>query len=181
MSSQTLPAESIDQAILDNQYDYAEKYISLSGLPRVKADILRVEMQQYMSESPSMSAKQIAKSLDCSVESIYKAHKDARYIAAKDKILDIWFAGQAGSVYKAVISTAIDGKVGAQRLYLESVGKTSKRIETHNVNLNADILSDQTTDLDGAIDRFLIMIGSRGWSLDMLADKWRQLKNQQAF
>ena len=181
MSMHSIPQEHVDQTLDKRELDYTEKYITISGLPRVKADILRAEMTQYMSESPSMSAQQIADHLDCSVESVYQAHKDVRFIKAKDQILTMWYQNQQDKVYKAVIQTAIDGKVGAQRLYLESTNRTSKRIETRNMNLNADIMGDQGLDLDSAIDKFLIMIGNRGWSIEMVADRWRSLKNSQAF
>lgn len=180
MSTQMIPTEA-EQAIDDNTFDFAEKYIAMAGLPRIRSAILRTEMLDYMSESPSMSAQQIADHVGCSVESVYVAHRDVRYKVAKSHIQDMWFQGMAGNVYKAVLDTAMAGKVGAQKLALEVMGKHVTRVETRNVNLNADILSDQTVDMDSAVDRFLIMLGTKGWSLDMLADKWRTLKNQQAF
>lgn len=181
MSTQNLPTESIEQAIDDNAYDFTEKYIAMAGLPRIRSAILRTEMLNYMSESPCMTAQQIADQVDCSVESVYKAHRDVRYKAAKSHIQDMWFQGMAGNVYKAVLDTAMAGKVGAQKLALEVMGKHVTRVETRNINTNVDIMGDQTFDLDAAIDKFIIMVGNRGWSLEMLADRWRILKSSQAF
>lgn len=162
-------------------YDYVEKYVSMSGLPKLKAAILQAEMMQYTSESPPLTAAQIAAKCDCHVNTVFQAHKDARYLAAKDKIQDMWFQSQAGSVYTAVLKTARDGKVGAQKLALEVMGKHVTRIESKNVNISADMSVDGALNLNDAIDRFIIMIGNRGWSLEMLADRWRELKSTQAF
>ena len=93
----------------------------------------------------------------------------------------MWFQSQAGSVYQAVLDTARQGKVGAQKLALEVMGKHVTRIESKNVNVNADMVSGSDLNLDKAIDKFLIMIGNRGWSLEMIADRWRVLKQTQAF
>jgi hypothetical protein len=176
----SLPVEQVEQAIDQENYDFIEKYISVSSLPRLQADILRTEMLAYVSETPSMSAKEIAEVVGCSVPLVYKAHNDARFIAAKDKIQDMWFQSMAGDVYKAVLDTAKAGKVGAQKLALEVMGKHVTRIESKNVNVNADIMgiSGDTTDM---VDKFLTMLGNRGWSLDMIADRWRLLKASQAF
>lgn len=168
--------DGIEQA----NYDYVEKYVSLSGLPKVKAAILQAEMADYVSESPHGTAAKIAERVGCHVNTVFQAHKDARYLAAKDKIQDMWFQSQAGSVYQAVLETARAGKVGAQKLALEVMGKHVTRIESKNINVSAT-MDTGPLDLDAAIDRFLVMIGNRGWSLEMLADRWRILKSTQAF
>ena len=171
----------IQDGIDGANYDYIDKFISLAGMSRLMESILRVEMLAYTSESPLPTGQQIADKCDCSREWVYKCQNDARYMAAKDKIQDMWFQGQAGSVYQAVLQTARDGKVGAQKLALEVMGKHVTRIESKNVNVNADMVSVGDLNLDKAIDKFLIMIGNRGWSLEMIADRWRILKQTQAF
>ena len=180
----SLPVEQAEQAMEVNAVDYVEKCISLAGMPKVMAYILREEMTDYTSESPPATAQQIADRVGCHINSVFKAHKDARFLSAKDKIQDIWFNSQAGSVYKAVLDTARAGKVGAQRLALDVMGKHVTRVETKNVNINADIMGVQDGSMDNAtamVDKFLIMLGNRAWSLDMIADRWRILKSQQAF
>lgn len=168
--------DGIEQA----NYDYIEKYISLSGLTKTMSDILREEMMAYTSESPHLKGQEIADKVGCSVVWVYRCQKDARYLAAKDKIQDMWFQSQAGSVYQAVLETARAGKVGAQKLALEVMGKHVTRIESKNINISAS-MDTGPLDLDAAIDKFLVMIGNRGWSLEMLADRWRILKSTQAF
>jgi hypothetical protein len=172
---------TIQQAIDESSFDYVDKYIALSQLPKMKAAILREEMSDYVSESPPRSAQQIADSIGCAVRTVYQAHNDARFLAAKDKIQDMWFQSMAGEVYKAVLDTAKGGKVGAQKLALEVMGKHVTRIESKNVNVNADITSGGVNSIDDSVDRFLTMLGNRGWSLEMIADRWRILKSQQAF
>jgi len=171
----------VTDAIDGANYDYVEKYISLAGMSRVMGDILREEMLAYTSESPHPTGQQIADKVGCSVVWVYRCQKDARYLSAKDKIQDMWFRSQAGSVYKAVLQTAQGGKVGAQKLALEVMGKHVTRVESRNVNINTDMTTDGALGLDNAIDKFLVMIGNRGWSLEMLADRWRDLKASQAF
>ena len=171
----------IQDGIEQDNYDYVEKYVALSGLPKFKAKILQAEMANYMSDSPPLTAAQIAENVGCHVNTVFQAHKDSRYLACKDKIQDMWFQGQAGSVYAAVLQTARDGKVGAQKLALEVMGKHVTRIESKSVHIDASMADTGALDLDAAIDRFLIMIGNRGWSLEMLADRWRELKASQAF
>ena len=173
--------QDIQEGIDGANYDYVEKFISLSGMSGTMSDILRTEMMAYVSESPHPTGQQIADTVGCSVVWVYQCRKDARYLAAKDKIQDMWFQSQAGSVYQAVLDTARQGKVGAQKLALEVMGKHVTRIESKNVNVNADMVSGSDLNLDKAIDKFLIMIGNRGWSLEMIADRWRVLKQTQAF
>jgi len=173
--------QDVSDGIVQSNYDYIEKHISLSGMPKKMGDILRAEMMAYVSESPYPTAAKIAETCECSVIWVYQCHTDVRYIAAKDKIQDMWFQSKAGSVYAAVLDTARAGKVGAQKLALEVMGKHVTRIESKHVNISADMRSDGTLDLDKAIDRFIVMLGNRGWSLEMLADRWRELKGQQAF
>jgi hypothetical protein len=172
---------TIQQAIDETSFDYVEKYISLSALPKIKAAILREEMKDYVSESPCRTATQIAEDIGCHINTVFQAHKDARFLAAKDKIQDMWFQSMAGEVYKAVLDTAKGGKVGAQKLALEVMGKHVTRIESKNVNVTADITSVGVNSIDDSVDRFLTMLGNRGWSLEMIADRWRILKSQQAF
>ena len=181
MSTQSIPDEGIDQAIEDVSYDIVEKSIAMSGLPKALEYVLRVEMEDFMSESPRVTAEEIADRAGVNISSVFRAHKDARYIAVKDKIQDIYFQGKADRFYHALLRAADANKVGAIRLGLEVTGKHVNRVETRNINVNADILSDQAVDIDSAVDRFLIMLGTKGWSLEMIADKWRSLKSQQAF
>jgi len=171
----------IQDGIDGANYDYVEKFISLAGMSRLMQAILRAEMRAYVSDSPLPTGQQIAIQCDCTREWVYKVQSDVRYMTAKDKIQDMWFQGQAGSVYQAVLETARQGKVGAQKLALEVMGKHVTRIESKNVNINSDIGSTPDLNLDKAIDKFLIMIGNRGWSLEMIADRWRILKQTQAF
>lgn len=173
--------DDINAGIDESTVTYVEKIITLSGLTKTSADILTMEMNAFTSESPHPTGKEIAAHVGCSREWVYRVQKDGRYIAAKDKIQDIWFRSQAGSVYQAVLETAREGKVGAQRLALDVMGKHVTRVETKNVNISADMTADSALDLDAAIDKFIIMIGNRGWSLEMLADRWRSLKGTQAF
>jgi len=169
--------DGIDQATVT----YVDKIISLSGLSKTAADVLAMEMNAFTSESPHLTGQEIADHVGCSREWVYRVQKDSRYLAAKDKIQDVWFRSQAGSVYAAVLTTAREGKVGAQKLALEVMGKHVTRVESRNVNISADMTTDGALDLDNAIDKFLVMIGNRGWSLEMLADRWRDLKSSQAF
>ena len=171
----------VNDGIEQANYDYVEKYIGLARMSRIMSDILREEMLAYTSESPHPTGQQIADKVGCSLVWVYRCQKDARYLAAKDKIQDIWFRSQAGSVYAAVLETARAGKVGAQKLALEVMGKHVTRIESKSVHIDASMAETGTLDLDAAIDRFLIMVGNRGWSLEMLAERWRELKNTQAF
>jgi len=182
MENMPVPIDTDIQDGIDGaNYNYIEKFISLSGLSGTMSDILRTEMIAYTSESPHPTGQEIADKVGCSVVWVYKCRQDARYLAAKDKIQDMWFKSQAGSVYQAVLETARDGKVGAQKLALEVMGKHVTRIESKNVNISGDMISVGDLNLDKAIDKFLIMIGNRGWSLEMIADRWRILKQTQAF
>lgn len=175
-----VPAEQIDQAITDDSYDLVEKSISLANMPKALEYVLRVEIDDFVSESPRVTAAEIAERAGVNISSVFRAHRDARYIAAKDRIQDIYFQGKADRFYSALLKSADSGKVGAIKLGLEITGKHVTRIESKNINVSAT-MDTGPLDLDAAIDRFLVMIGNRGWSLEMLADRWRILKSTQAF
>jgi len=176
-----VPSEQIQQVIEDDSFNIVDKSISLANLPKGLEYVLRVEIDDFVSESPRSTAAEIAERAGVHINTVFRAHKDARYISAKDRIQDIYFQGKADRFYTALLKSADSGKVGAIKLGLEITGKHVTRIESRNVNISADIGTDGAINLDAAIDKFLIMIGNRAWSLEMLADRWRELKAQQAF
>ena len=177
----SLPEKQLEQAVETDNYDIVEKSISLSNLPKALEYVLRAEIDDFVSESPRATAADIAERAGVHINSVFRAHKDVRYLQAKDRIQDIYFQGKADIFYSALVDSARSGKVGAIKLGLEITGKHVTRIESRNVNISAGMDTDGTLDLDKAIDRFIVMIGNRGWSLEMLADRWRVLKSTQAF
>jgi len=176
-----VPIEEMEEAIENADYDVIEKHITIAQLPKGLEYVLRVEMEDFMSESPRATAEETAERAGVHAQTVFRAHRDARYIAVKDRIQDIYFQGKADRFYAATLKAADAGKVGAIKLGLEMTGKHVDRSESKSVNISADVGIDGAFNLDAAIDRFLIMVGNRGWSLEMLADRWRQLKTEQAF
>jgi hypothetical protein len=179
-NDQSIALTQVDQALEDKQYNYVEKLLSMSGLPKAMEYVLREEMSDYMSESPRRTAKEIAETVGVHVQTVYTAHRDSRYLDTKDKIQDIYFQSKANIFYEALIDSAQSGKVGAIKLGLQITGKHVDRIETKNVNVNADIATFDSG-IEQTVDRFLIMLGNKAWSLEMIADRWRVLKESQAF
>ena len=176
-----VPNEEIEEAIVNADYDVIEKNISMAQLPKGLEYVLRVEMEDFVSESPRATAEEVAERAGVHSQTVFRAHRDARFIAVKDRIQDIYFQGKADRFYAATLKAADAGKVGAIKLGLEMTGKHVDRRESKNVNIRADMTTSGEFNLDNAIDKFLIMIGNRGWSLEMIAEKWRNLKSSQAF
>ncbi len=176
-----VPNEEIEEAIESEAFDVIEKNISMASLPKGLEYVLRVEMEDFVSESPRATAEDIAERAGVHSQTVFRAHRDARFIAVKDRIQDIYFQGKAERFYSALLKSADSGKVGAIKLGLEITGKHVTRIESRNVNINTDMSTDGTFNLDNAVDKFLVMLGNKGWSLEMIADKWRLLKSKQAF
>ena len=72
--------------IVEENLDYVEKIIELSALPMAKRYILREEIKAFMSESPRVTAEEIAERAGCNISSVFRAHRDARFIAVKDRM-----------------------------------------------------------------------------------------------
>ena len=122
----SLPETQLDHAIDADNYDIIEKSIAMANLPKAMEYILREEMSDFMSESPRVTAEEIAERAGCNISSVFRAHRDARFMAVKDRIQDIWFQSKADIFYSALIKSADSGKVGAIKLGLQITGKQAQ-------------------------------------------------------
>lgn len=170
--------ESMDNSAMD--FNVVDKCIRLADLPKSMEYILREEISDFCRESPRRTNREIAAAAGVHENSVYNAHNDIRFIRARDKLQDIYFRTKTGRFYQALLDAADNGKIGAIKLGLEIAGKHINKTEvtTHKVNDTNDL---QGINMDQAVEKFLIMLGSRGWSLNMIAEVWNRLKNQQAF
>lgn len=162
--------------------DIVENCVNVCNLPKSMILVLREEVNDFMSES-QRNALEIAESCDIHVNSVFNAHKDKRYIAVKNQIIRSLFQGKADVFFSGLITAAKQGKVSAIKLGLEVQGYHIDKVQTHNVNVNTDImgLAGATLDIDEGLRRFLILYASKGYTLQRIIDTWNELKATQAF
>ena len=174
-------AVKLDKADLDTAAsdDIVESDIEYHTLTKVERLILSAEVKDFMSES-SRTVEAISKEIGVSMSSIFRAHKNQRYTSVFDRVTDRIFQTMAHVGYSGLLKAARDGKVSASKLILEVTNKYTPKVQTESVNVNVNIGDDRMTP-DAAIERFLVLLGTRGWSLEMIAEVWHRLKASQAF
>jgi len=171
-----LDKNKLDKAAAD---DIIESHTKLIDLPKNQILILHEEIYDFMSES-SRTIAQIAKKLKIHVQTVYYAHRSRAYKACKQSILHELFMQDSQVFYTALVKAAKNEKIGAIRLGLEVQGIYTPKHQTENVNVNVNVGSDNMTPI-AAIERFLTMLGARGWSIEQLTEIWNNLKQSQAF
>ena len=173
---------AVDQEYDDKAYDLLESAIDSAILPPGLICVLREEVNDFMSES-SRTCEEKAAAAGVHIATVFRARADKRYIALYNSIIRGLFQGKADVFFSGLIEAAKQGKVSAIKLGLEVQGYHIDKVQTHNVNVNTDImgLAGSTLDIDEGLRRLLILYASKGYTLQRIIDTWQELKATQAF
>ena len=172
--------KAIDDDNICRSTDIVENCIDISQLTKSHKMIIREEIHDFVSES-SRTVPDIANKLGIHVNTVYAAHRDERYRRAFTLACDRLFQDMAHIGYSSIVKSARDGKVSAAKLILEITGKHVDKIQTANVNVNVDITPEVGMNPRVAVEQFLTMLGTRGWSIEEINQIWASLKESQAF
>jgi len=171
--------KAIDAESMENVNDLLENAVNIADLTKSQRRVLKEEIHDFMTES-SRSVVAIAEKLEIHPETVYTAHRAPVYRQLFTQLTDQIFMDMAHIGYSGIIKGARDGKVSASKLILEVTGKYTPKHQTENVNVNVNVGSDNMTPI-AAIERFLTLLGARGWSIEQLTEIWNNLKQSQAF
>lgn len=160
--------------------DYLEKSADIAALTHKQKAYLRAIIDDYLSESPRSDGA-ICDEIGIHRDSALKYRKNPRFNAVLSQVLYACTKGKFDVILSSLFTAARQGKVSAAKLLMEYIGEYTFKMQTLNLNVNRDILSTQTLDIDAATEKYLTMLGTRGWSLEMIADMWHKLKSEQAF
>lgn len=165
------------------EVDFVEYYASVSNLTGTEFAVLKTELDALFSESPRhLTLDQVSEIIGCNRQTVHRIHHKPAYIACKDKLFDIHVRDQAGRFWADLAKESSKGKVSATKIGLQMTGKHADLIQTKNVNVNTSVPAiGESLSLDKAIDRFIIMLGERGYSIEDIDARWVQLKASQAF
>jgi hypothetical protein len=177
-----MPVNQPDTALEEHDFADVEKYCQLAGLPPIGIAIMIALVSDHVSDSPRTGSV-IADDLGIHENTVYKYRRNPLFNRLHAQILREIFQGNLDRVYKGMMIGVDKGNTGMVKLALEHSGEYVQQFRNVNVNLNRNVsaLDTQPLDIDTAAERFLSMLGTRGWSLEMVVDLWHRLKREQAF
>ncbi len=167
-------------AIVENDFDDIKKYCEVAGLPPMGISILIAMVQDDVSESPR-SGYELADDLGVHFNTIYKYRRNSLFNRLHAEILREIFHGNLDKVYAGMMIGVKKGQSGMVKLAMEMQGEHTPTMQSLNVNVNRTISDDKPLDIVETTERYLTMLGAKGWSLDMITEVWERLKKQQAF
>jgi len=168
--------------LVEGEYEDIETYAKVAGLSGIAISILIALVHDSTSDSPR-TMREIADDLGIHEQTIYKNKRNPLFNRLHATILREVFQGNLDRVYRGMMVGVDKGNTGMVKLALEHSGEYVQEFRNVNVNLNRNVsaLDTQPLDIDDATDRYLTMLGTRGWSLEMIAERWHKLKSEQAF
>ncbi len=167
-------------AIVDDDFSDMETYCRVAGLNEIGICIMRALVEDQMLDSPR-TGSQLADDLGFHENTIYKYRRNSLFNHLYAGILREIFHGNLDRVYRGMMKGVDKGQSGMIKLAMEMQGEHTPTMQSLNVNVNRTISDDKPLDIIETTERYLTMLGAKGWSLDMIAEVWERLKKQQAF
>lgn len=158
---------------------YVQTRAHIAGLSTPQLLVMQELAIDLISESPRTNC-QLAEHLGMHRNTIGKYRTDTRFNRVLSEMVFAVTKGKLDVIMADLMKAAHQGKVAAIKLLLEYVGEYTQKIATLNMHVQAGNI-DSDMDLDSAVDKFLIMLGSRGWNIQQLTARWVSLKGRQAF
>lgn len=164
------------------EYDFSdvETYARIAGLNEIAISILIALVEDHVSDSPRTYG-QIADHLGIHENTVLKYRRNALFNRLHRDILREIFHGNLDKVYRGMMIGVDKGQSGMVKLAMEMQGEHTPTMQSLNVNVNRTISDDKPLDIMETTERYLTMLGAKGWSLDMIAEVWNRLKSEQAF
>lgn len=160
--------------------DYLQRTADIAGLTHKRKAYLKAIVDDYMLESPR-SDVDICESIGISRDTALTCRQDPRFNAVLSQVLYACTKGKFDVILSSLFKAARQGKVSAAKLLMEYIGEYTFKMQTLNLHVNRGIMDTNPMDIDAAAEKFLTMLGGRGWSLEMVVDLWHKLKSEQAF
>lgn len=171
----------------DEAYDNILNYSQFARLTSQQKVLLKAMVVDYASNNIRPET-QLANDLGINRRTIYQSKASPAFSQALGMMMVAITGGEADIHLQNLRKMELDADIPPSIRYqiskflLEYGGSYTRKSQVETRNLSISMRqAPETGDFSDSIDRFLIAMGTKGWSKERLNARWDELKTQQAW